>query len=369
MKTKKEKLNVLVFNCGSSSLKYRLISVPGNKEICAGEAQRIGPKTAEPARIIHKEAGKKEITQVDMKDHGEAFTQVLKILSKNKENIPDVLGHRVVHGSDIFSTYCIIGEKEIEELKKTLPLAPIHNPPAITLIESCHNLYPKIPQVAVFDTGFHSTIPEYARTYALPMWIRKKFGIKKYGFHGTSHKFVMQETCKMLNIPVDKFNGVSCHLGSGGASLCAIVNGKSIDNTMGYTPLPGLVMSTRSGDIDPGTTLNIIGYFNGDYEKTENLLNKKSGVLGMSGFSADIRDIIKEAEKEDGNPMAKEVLKTYLWRMKKALGSYLAIVGNPYALIFTDTIGELVPEVRWEVCTGLEAFGIKPDPQKKHKGK
>lgn len=366
MKTmiKKDKVNVLVFNCGSSSLKYKLISMPGDRQICGGEAQRIGPKTAEPARIIHKENGKEEITQVDMKDHGEAFTQVLKILSKNSDNVPDVLGHRVVHGSDIFSTDCLIGEKEIEGLRKTLPLAPIHNPPAFSLIESCHKLYPEIPQVAVFDTGFHATIPEYARTYALPLWIREKFGIRKYGFHGTSHKFVLQEACKMLYIPEEKFNAVSCHLGSGGASLCAIVNGKSVDNTMGYTPLPGLVMSTRSGDIDPAVTLNLTGLSKGSFKATEKLLNKNSGVLGMSGISADIRDIIKEASRENGNPVAKTALQAYLWRMKKAIGTYLTIVGKPQAVIFTDTIGELVPEVRWEVCAGMEAFGIKPDAAK-----
>ncbi len=366
MKTKKnKKINVLVFNCGSSSLKYKLIFMPEEKLICGGEAQRIGPKTVEPARIIHKENGKEEILQVEMKDHGEAFSEILKILSRNKENIPDVLGHRVVHGADIFKNHCIIHKKEIEDLKKTLQLAPIHNPPAFSLIESCHKLYPDLPQVAVFDTAFHSTIPEYAKIYAIPLWIRQKFGIKKFGFHGTSHRFVMEETCKLLKIEKEKFNGVSCHLGSGGASLCAIVNGKSVDNTMGFTPLPGLVMSTRCGDIDPAITLRIAGLLKGNIKETENILNKKSGVLGMSGISADIRDIIKEASM--GNKLAKQVFDIYIWRLKKTLGAYLAIVEKTDAIIFTDTIGEIVPEVRREVLAGMEVFGIQVDYEKNMK--
>jgi acetate kinase len=226
-------------------------------------------------------------------------------------------------------------------------------------------MYPELPQVAVFDTGYHATIPEYARAYALPKWVRDRFSIKKYGFHGTSHQFVVEETAKLMNIPIDKFNAVSCHLGSGGASLCAVVNGKSVDNTMGYTPQPGLVMSTRSGDIDPAIALKILGLSGGDSKKLDALLNKKSGVLGMSGVSGDIRDIIKAVKTNTNENLDLELtLQVYLWRMKKAIGTYLTIVGRPQAIIFTDTIGEIVPEVRWAACAGLEAFGLKLDPVK-----
>ncbi|MEI7640020.1 MAG: acetate/propionate family kinase [bacterium] len=361
----KKKMNVLVFNCGSSSLKYRFISMPDEKQICSGEAQRIGAKTAEPARIIHKENGKEEVIQVDMGSHGEAFNEVLKILKRKVGNAPDVLGHRVVHGAEIFKGSVIIDAAAIEGLRKTLDLAPLHNPPALALIEACHKMYPELPQVAVFDTGYHATIPEYAKTYALPKWVRDKFAIKKYGFHGTSHQFVVEETAKLMNIPIEKFNAVSCHLGSGGASLCAVVNGKSVDNTMGYTPQPGLVMSTRSGDIDPAIALKILGLSGGDYKKLDSLLNKKSGVLGMSGVSGDIRDIIKAVKSDEKENLDMELtLQVYLWRIKKAIGTYLAIVGKPDAVIFTDTIGELVPEVRWAACSGLEAFGIKMDAAK-----
>jgi acetate kinase len=356
---------VLVFNCGSSSLKYRLIEIPGECELAGGECQRIGPKTAEPPRIIHRVNGASETIVTEMKDHGEAFTKVLEILASKGGNVPDVLGHRVVHGGDIFKGHAIMNGPNIELLRTTLPLAPLHNPPAFALIEACHKLYPQIPQVAVFDTAFHSSIPEYAYTFPLPSAIRTKLKIRKYGFHGTSHDYVVERASNYLGIPLEKFNAVSCHLGSGGASLCAVVNGKSVDNTMGFTPQPGLVMSTRSGDMDPAVTLGLSAGAVGGFGEVEDFLNKKSGVLGMSGMSADIRDIMKASrgENQPDNRIAL-TLQVYIWRLRKALGAYCAVTGVPHAVIFTDTIGEKVADIRWAVCAGMEAFGICPDMKK-----
>jgi acetate kinase len=367
----KEGANVLVFNCGSSSLKYRLIHIPSERELAGGEAQRIGPKTAENARIIHRVSGKKEETiYVDMDSHEAAFLEILKLLKREKGLEVDVLGHRVVHGAGIFNENVVVTPKIIADLKRTASLAPIHNPPAVGLIEACYRLYPTLPQVAVFDTGFHSTIPSYASTYALPADIVKRLKIKKYGFHGTSHKFVSDEAAKMLGKPKDQLNAVSCHLGSGGASLCAIVNGKSVDNTMGYSPLPGLVMSTRSGDLDPGVALQLAATSGSGFAQLERTLNKKSGVLGLSGFSGDIRDVINKLHGSDKPEERLETtLQVYLWRIRKALGSYLAVVGKTDAIIFTDTIGELIPEVRMAVCAGMEAFGVKMDEAKNREAK
>jgi acetate kinase len=257
VKTEVETANVLSLNCGSSSLKYKLIAMPGEKELAAGEAQRIGPKTAERARIVHRQHGKEETIFAEMPGHSEAFEQVLLLLRRRASGPVDVIGHRVVHGADIFKAHTLIDDNALAGLKKTLDIAPLHNPPAVALIETCHKTYPELAQAAVFDTVFHSTIPWHAAAYALPKILSRRFRIKKYGFHGTSHKFVAEEAAKFLHIPLEKLNAVSCHLGSGGASLCAIVNGRSIDNTMGYSPLPGLVMSTRSGDIDPALALQL----------------------------------------------------------------------------------------------------------------
>jgi acetate kinase len=362
--------NVLVFNCGSSSLKYKLIEMPGERELAAGEAQRIGPKTAERSRIIHRQAGKEETVFVEMPGHAEAFEQVLDILKSRHSGEVDAIGHRVVHGGGIFKTHTLIGEDSLAGLKKTLDIAPLHNPQAVALIEACHRLYPELPQAAVFDTVFHSTIPWHAAAYAIPKALARRFRIKKYGFHGTSHKYVAEEAAKFLNKPLEQLNAVSCHLGSGGASLCAIINGKSIDNTMGYSPLPGLVMSTRSGDIDPALALQISASGGKGFKALETLLNKKSGVLGMSGVSADIRDILAAINK-DGNKDERLdlTLQVYLWRLKKSLGSYLAVTGVPDAVIFTDTIGETVPEVRWAACSGFDVFGLKLDMEKNNNAK
>ncbi|MCX7935375.1 MAG: acetate kinase, partial [Planctomycetota bacterium] len=237
-------MNVLVFNCGSSSLKYRLISMPEERELAGGEAQRVGTKTAERGRIYHHFGGAREEIPADMPDHGAAFGRVMEILRREPSLAPDCIGHRVVHGGDVFSAPTRIDDKAIERMEPLNRLAPIHNPPALNLIRAIRTTSPSLAQVAVFDTAFHMSIPYYAYTYALPRMLREEHGIRKYGFHGTSHRFVMEQAAKFLGRPLARFRAVSCHLGSGGASLCAIANGRSRDNTMGYSPLPGLVMST-----------------------------------------------------------------------------------------------------------------------------
>lgn len=361
-------MKVLVFNCGSSSFKYRLIDMPSEKELAGGEAERVGPKTSEPSRINHHVGLGNEIHAVELPDHATAFRHVMKLLERDPELTPQAIGHRIAHGGPNLTRHTIIDERVVAELEHIQCLAPIHNSPALKLIIACRELYPDLPETAIFDTVFHADIPEYARTYAIPRGLAESHGMRKFGFHGTSHQFVANEAARILDIPFHELRAVSCHLGSGGASLCAIVNGKSVDNTMGYSPLQGLVMSTRSGDLDPALALTLLVRANGNHDAVESLLNRSSGVLGLSGFSADIRDVIAEAAKgRDGSLEFDKIdrcAQIYLWRIRKYLGAYLAVVGGAHCVIFTDTIGERVPYVRWAVTSGLECFGLKVDPVK-----
>jgi acetate kinase len=248
----------------------------------------------------------------------------------------------------------------IDVIRELIPLAPLHNPATVAGLESAIAEFPDVPHVAVFDTAFHSTIPAAARTYALPAELARERGYRKYGFHGTSHCFVAQEAARFLGMPLAKLSAVSCHLGSGGASLCAIAGGQSVDNTMGYSPLQGLVMSTRSGDLDPAIALSLVARAQGDSRAVESLLNRKSGLLGLSGVSADIRDLVGGSQ-ERALALAAQV---YLWRIRKYLGAYLLVTGRPHCLIFTDTIGEKLPYVRWAVTAGLAPLGVELDARK-----
>ena len=357
-------MNVLVFNCGSSSLKYRLIEMPSERELAGGEAQRIGPPTAQPSRILHNVGGHKSTVTVPMDSHASAFAQVMGLLSAKADLRPEAIAHRFVHGGSVFREHVRLAPEDLAKLESVADLAPIHNPPAIALVKACMEQYPKLPQVIVFDTAFHSHIPPYARTYALPAEIRRELGIRKYGFHGTSHQFVSEEAARLLGCPVGKLSAVSCHLGSGGASLCAIRAGRSIDNTMGYSPLQGLVMSTRCGDLDPAVTLRLLSAAGGDFRAVEKQLNNRSGVLGMTGQSSDIRDALTQAAGEGDIAPNRVATQVYLWRIRKYLGAYLASVGKVQAVIFTDTIGETVPDVRWAICSGLETMGLRIDAEK-----
>ncbi len=353
-------MNILVLNCGSSSLKYRLLAMPEARELAGGEAQRVGPRTAEPARILHNVNGRQTVHPATMPDHATAFEEVLNLLARTGAPRPDALGHRLVHGGSRFSGAVVIDDVALRDLQAIQKLAPLHNPPATALVAACRQRYPDLPQVAVFDTAYHATIPEYAATYALPRRLTARLGIRKYGFHGTSHQYVVEEAARFLKKPLAEFNAVSCHLGSGGASLCAVVGGRSVDNTMGFSPLQGLVMSTRCGDLDPAATLRLLIAARGDTGTVEKTLNKTSGVLGLSGVSADIRDVLAAADDE----RARAASQVYLWRLRKYLGAYLAVVGRADAIIFTDTIGETMPEVRAAVCADLDCFGVRMDFQR-----
>ncbi len=357
-------MNILVFNCGSSSLKFKMISMPSGKELFGGEVQRIASKTSEPSRIVFKTGGKEEVYFESIKSHVEAFSGVMKIIEEKSNVKPEMFAHRLVKGGAEIVNDSLLDESAFNCLDELKQLAPIHNPPIIEVVKICKVVYPGIEQALVLDTSFHSTIPDYAYTYSLPKELCKELGIKKYGFHGISHRFVSEEAAKYLNIRVEKFNAVSCHLGSGGASLCAIKNGKSIDNSMGFSPLQGLVMSTRCGNLDPAILLKMLAYEEGNFSKVDKILNKKSGVLGLSGISSDIRDIIKTMDYDERSKITFEI---YLWRIKKYLGSYLTLLGKTDAIIFTDTIGETVPTVREAVCKDMDFFGIKIDKTKNNK--
>jgi acetate kinase len=356
-------MRIVVFNCGSSSLKYRLIDMPSETELAAGEAERVGPKTALPGCIHHTALGEKEDHPMDMPDHGTAFSAVMKLLERDSRLVPEAIGHRMVHGGAIFGDHVIVDESAFQRLHDVQNLAPIHNPPALRLLDACRQLYPKLPETVVFDTAFHSTIGPAARGYALPHQLARSQGFRKYGFHGTSHQFVAEEAARFLGIPMSELRAISCHLGSGGASLCAIVNGHSVDNTMGYSPLQGLVMSTRSGDLDPAIALSLVARAQGDSHAVESMLNRKSGLLGLTGISADIRDLVKSGSSTESDGLSRAA-QVYLWRIRKYLGSYLAVTERPHCIIFTDTIGEKIPYVRWAVTSGLDALGVILDPKK-----
>lgn len=356
-------MKVLVFNCGSSSLKFRLYEMPGETERLAGEAQRVGTKTTEPSRIVYRIDGVEQVHQAEMPSQEAALREVMRLMDQLEGMTPDVLGHRMVHGGQRFTKPAAeVDDEALVDLDAVAGLAPIHNPPAIRVVRACHESLPGLRQFLVFDTAYHATIPDYAAHYALPRAMREGMGLRKYGFHGTSHQFVAQEAARLLGKPMSEFNAVSCHLGSGGASLCAIVNGMSVDNTMGYSPLQGLVMSTRSGDIDPAVVLSLVTQRGGNAAAVEEYLNKKSGVLGLSGVSSDIRDVIRHAEEEtEQGERSRLALEIYLWRLRKYLGAYLTVVGRADAVLFTDTIGELVPLVRGAVCREMRPFGILVD--------
>ncbi len=355
-------MHVLVFNCGSSSLKYRLIAMPGEQELSGGEAQRIGPPTAKPScLVLNRGVSGKETRVTPMRDHAEALQEVVRALHETPGTLPDVIGHRLVNGGPAITDHSRVDDSVMAELVAHQDLAPIHNPPAIATIQACREMFPGLPQVVISDTAFHRTIPQHAQTYAIPRTISQELGIRKYGYHGISHQFVVTETARRMGIPLNEFRAVSCHLGSGGASLCAVVDGESIDNTMGYSPLQGLVMSTRCGDLDPGLTLRFLANAVGDKGAVEKQLNNRSGVLGLSGTSADIRDALESVAGNPTSSRAHVTTQVYLWRLKKYLGAYLALVGDAHAVIFTDTIGETVPEVREAACAGMDVFGISLD--------
>lgn len=334
-----------------------------NEEVLAkGLVERIG---IEGSRIKHTATGKDQVIIEDtIQDHRRGLELVLNALVDKEYGVIDSLedieavGHRVVHGGEEFSDSVIIDDKVMEAIEACVELAPLHNPPNIIGIEACKELMPNVPMVAVFDTAFHQTIPAENYIYPLPYEYYEKYGIRKYGFHGTSHKYVTLKAAEMLGKSVEELNIITCHLGNG-SSVCAIKGGKSVDTSMGFTPLEGLAMGTRCGDIDPAIIPFIMEKENLSFQEVNNLLNKKSGVLGISGLSSDFRDL--EDAATNGDERAELALKVFCNRVKEYIGAYSAVLCNVDALVFTAGIGENSSTIREKICEGLECINIRLD--------
>jgi acetate kinase len=361
-------MKVLVLNCGSSSIKYQFIDTEKEKWLAKGMVERIGMTGAV---LTHQRYDGHDIKIVgEILDHSIAIEYVLGVmLSKNhgvidlKEDI-DAIGHRVVHGGETFSDSVLITDDVIKILQTNIELAPLHNPPNIKGIQAVERILPNTPQCAVFDTAFHSKMPAKAFLYGIPYDLYKKYKIRRYGFHGASHSFVSKKAAQLMKKPYESLKIVTAHLGNG-CSMAAIKNGISIDTTMGFTPLEGLLMGTRSGDIDPSVILYIMGKEGLTLHEAGTLLNKHSGLTGISGESSDMREIILALTKE--HKRAHLAFDVFNYRIKKYLGAYSAVMGGLDVFIFTGGIGENSPEVRKEVCNNLEYMGIKIDPEKNDK--
>ena len=360
-------MKILVLNCGSSSIKYQLINMANNAELLAkGMLERVGLKDSE---LKHQSKGKDKYYLIqDVPNHEVGIDLILKVLLDQDygviSSVSDILavGHRVAHGGENFSASALITSEVKKNIEDVIELAPLHNPANLNGIVSMEKLMPNVPQVAVFDTAFHQSIPQHAYMYALPYELYENDKIRRYGFHGTSHKYVFETACDALFMRRDNIKAITCHLGNG-ASICAIKNGKSVDTSMGLTPVEGLVMGTRTGDLDLGALLYIMKKKELDLEDANNLINKKSGVLGISGISSDMRDIETAAWKE-GNKRADLALEMYNYRIKKYIGAYAAAMGGVDLIIFTGGVGENGPETREAICKGLEFLGIAFDAEK-----
>ncbi len=355
-------MKILVLNCGSSSIKYQFFSLESNSLIAKGIVEKIGMKGS---FLKHeKENGQKVLFEGEILDHKIGIEYILGVLSsakhgciKNLEEISAV-GHRVVHGGELFTESKLVDEEVIQALEKYTELAPLHNPPNLKGIYGLGALIPSIPQVAVFDTAFHTTMPQHAYMYAIPYALYKKYGIRRYGFHGTSHRFVSARACEILGTKCKGLKIITCHLGNG-ASVCAIKDGVSVDTSMGFTPVEGLIMGSRSGDIDMGAVTYIMDKEKIGTKSASVLFNKHSGILGISGLSSDMREIREAATK--GDERCKLALQMFDYRIKKYIGAYAAAMGGLDVLVFTGGIGENSDATRTGVCEGLEFLGVELD--------
>ena len=357
-------MNVLVINAGSSSLKYQLLNPTSGELLAKGLCERTGIDglfTYKP-QLPGKEAVK--AVSVSMPTHSEAIQAVLNALVDEKNGVIssmkeiDAVGHRVVHGGEKFAKSVVITDEVMHAIEECNPLAPLHNPANIIGIKACQELMPGVPMVAVFDTAFHQTMPPKAYLYALPYEYYEKDKVRRYGFHGTSHKYVSQRAADMLGKPIEQLKLISCHLGNG-SSVTAIDGGKSVDTSMGFTPLAGLPMGTRSGDIDAGILEYLMNKYGMDITEMLNILNKKSGVMGVSGVSSDFRDL--EEAFEQGNERAGLAVDMFNYGVKKLIGAYAAAMGGVDAIIFTAGVGENSASQRMAIASGLEFMGVKMD--------
>ena len=361
-------MTILVLNCGSSSIKYQLFNMSNKAEVLAkGLLERIG---ITDGILTHKPTGKEPYKIVlDIPDHTVGINMVMDALVHPVHGvIKDVceikaVGHRVAHGGENFKESVLIDNDVKRDIEKCSELAPLHNPAHLKGILSCEKLLPGMPQVAVFDTSFHQTMPDYAYMYAIPYEYYEKYRIRKYGFHGTSHRFVAEKACRILDMPMDKSKIITCHLGNG-ASITAIENGKSIDTSMGFTPVDGVIMGTRTGEIDPGVLLYLADKEELSVSGVNNMINKKSGVAGISQLSSDMRDL--EAAALEGNPKALLALNMYSYKIKKFIGAYVAAMNGLDLLIFTAGVGENDFNARKMICSEMEYMGIEIDTQVNH---
>ncbi|MFG6116628.1 acetate kinase [Halobacillus sp. MO56] len=351
---------IIAINAGSSSLKFQLIEMPEETVITKGLVERIGINDS----IFTIEVGGEKVkTTQDIPDHAEAVKMLLDKLTATGiiESLDEIdgVGHRVVHGGERFSDSVLITEEVIQEIEEVSELAPLHNPANLTGIRAFKQVLPEVPSVAVFDTAFHQTMPEQSYLYSLPYEYYEKYGIRKYGFHGTSHKYVSERASEMLGLPVEQLRLISCHLGNG-ASIAAIEGGKSIDTSMGFTPLAGVTMGTRSGNIDPALIPYIMDKTGKSASEVMNVLNKESGMLALSGFSSDLRDI--EEKASEGEERAELALEVFAARIHKYIGSYASRMHGVDAIVFTAGVGENSTSIRERVLKGLEFMGVYWDP-------
>jgi acetate kinase len=357
-------MKVLVINAGSSSLKYQLLDMDTETVMAKGLAERIG---IEGSVVTHQPKGKDKVQfKRPMDTHKEALDIIFKALVDENHGVIksldeiDAIGHRTVHGGEAFASSVVINDEVIKKMEENSVLAPLHNPANLIGIRACQEMLPGVPMVAVFDTAFHQTMPPKAFIYPLPYELYEKYGIRKYGFHGTSHRFVTLQAAKLMNKPLKELKLISCHLGNG-ASIAAVCHGESIDTSMGLTPLAGLAMGTRCGDIDPEILvfLRQRGYTT---EELDRMMNKESGVLGISGVSSDFRDI--EQAAGEGNKRAKLALDVFQYRVKTTIGAYAAAMNGVDGIIFTAGLGENSSTARAAICNGLDYLGVDLDPEK-----
>ena len=358
-------MNILVINAGSSSLKYQLIDMGANVVLAKGLCDRIGLEGSIVKQKAHD--GREIVRTVPMKKHSDAIAEVMKELTGDACGVItsmdaiSAVGHRVVHGGEKFFKSVIIDDEVMKTIEECAELAPIHNPPNITGILACQEIMPGKPQVAVFDTAFHQTIPDFAFMYALPYEYYQKYKLRKYGFHGTSHKYVSERAAAFLGKPISELKIVTCHLGNG-SSIAAVAGGKVVDTTMGFTPLDGLAMGPRGGTIDPAVVTFLLKKEGIDAEKMDAIMNKQSGMLGVSGVSSDFRDLGDAMEAN--HERARLALTMFCYQIRKKIGAYAAAMDGLDAVVFTAGIGENNPYVRYESTKGLDFLGLVVDPEK-----
>ncbi len=365
-------MKILVVNCGSSSLKYQLIDTDTDKILAKGRCDRIGAREGEigsPFIEYKGPDGKKVIEELPLRDHVEAFENVVRYLTNPEigavKDLSEVsaIGHRIVNGGPFFKESTLVTDEVLKTFKeKSIPYAPLHNPAALQGIDACLKTMPGIPEVLVFDTTFHQTMPEKAYMYAIPREYYDKYGIRRYGAHGMSHQYVTEEASRLTKIPQDKLNMISCHLGNG-SSITAVKNGKCVDTSMGFTPLEGLAMGTRSGDLDPAILEFVMERENITINEMLQILNKKSGLLAVSGQTGDVRDLRKL--RDEGNERAKLALDILCYRVRKYIGAYMAVLGHVDCITFEGGIGEHNPDVVRACVEGLEEYGIVLEPSYK----